>query len=1755
MDQSLPLESDLAIESNSQAVPTLNPPTEPVEYKNNQVVGDKFNLPKDPSMTRFILQNPNGIRVGPGGSLASVLEQHMYDEADVSIYPEINVDVNRSRVRAQIHDGCKKEFQAGQYRAVMAHSDIDFGTDYKPGGVMMIATGRTTGRILSVGSDDLGRWVYMRMNGSAGRVITIIGTYQVCQVHNPKAAGDTTAVKQQYALLERLKRHQPQRVRAHHCRDLCEFVRQSQSQGDLVCVGGDFNETIGENGGGLTRLCSDFGLLDAFHETHGITRFNTHKTGSKCIDYFLVAPELMPSVQACGYEAFHIRTMSDHRCFHLDVNTALFFGSATIPLAPMHARDYTSKQIHNTHKYFAHLTKHLNDHKWFDKIKILEACIATGNPDHELAEDLDRRRIAACSYAGNQLAKYPRAPWSPEVVRLRHINALLKMVIRQKKCPEEDCAEAIQIRSNKLGNIGIEIPESIEDCTKYLRENTKVLKDTVAAEMKDSQNRRRYQEASIQAYTDSGNTGAADIVKKIQRAEATAQVFKQCAFLRGKTKEGGLTYVRVPVDSTRDPKSCKDDQDWKDLVEPAEVASAIRARLQKHFSQAKDCNLTSPPFDITMNFDAACERAEQILTGTLDTTELDDMTTALLEGLASTMDGQVAVSPDMTEEELLGKIKAWKERTSTSPLTDNHLGHAKAYIAQTSLQPDTPEYEIFQKQRAEVIHGHLTLLNYALKFGYSFTRWRSIVNAMLEKDPGDPKIHRLRVIHLYEWDFNLLLCVKWRQLLHHCCDNQLINPACYGTMPGHSSLDPVFIKELEYEVARLTRRPLIHFDNDATSCYDRIPCFLANLASRKYGMHKKVCIVQAKTLAEAKYFLKTKFGISDEYAEHTQECPWFGTGQGSGNSPFYWLLISSSLYDMYCSQTTGGATYTSPDKTLQAVIHLLGFVDDVNNRTNLDLTIDSRLLVGLLENLIQQATKDSQLWHDILTAANQELELSKCKYHFIHFQFESNGAPTMVEDPHPDQPQYPLTIRGKDHQPVPITYVPSSKAIKYLGCQKCPGNQDQQRAALQARCDDYARVINCGSLSRRGTQVFYQAIYRLSVNYPLPVCYFTIKELNKIQQRAHKAMVSGCGFNRYTRREVLFGPSYLGGASFFHLYDEQGHGQLSYFLKSWRSPHTHAGQMLRIAVAWAQYSVGTGTSIFKDTSTKLPHFESKWLASVRGYLATVGGSLQLDQDTVPKLQRQHDKFIMDIVIASGKFKPFQIRMVNYCRLYLRVLTVADISNANGTSITPGAFQGLPSAINTNSNWCHVHQKRPGSRAWQAWRKACRIFSDRGTQVLDQPLGPWTVPANELRIQWQFWHHRQADQLYRRRLDGTFTIHTRMQFDFDADIAAHSPDLPAAAIPVDAASPAPGVYRMKAHYNQWQLPQPGLPPPLDLHGYINQLDDWEQELLQGLVLKVSQHNLFAAVQQEPFLIASDGSQQPDNKASFGWILSTNSGHRLATCTGASYGARITSYRAEGYGVLSACRILHHLRSHFQLQVQACTIVCDNKSMVEKSTEIPKHLDNLYPNSTLVPEWDLLFEIWTTNKAVPTDTRPRIHHIKGHQDKEKPYAELSLRAQLNCDADRLADSYIADHPNHDYSKAPMIPSTKILLHLPLGTITSKLKQELRLARTTDPLIAYLMKRFKWDLDTFHDIDWECSRRANNSLQKHRTTLIKHANDIVAIGKRVNRYDPKYPASCPSCPEPIETSNISTSVLTQPGSKSRTNSSPAFARNWIN
>eukprot|EP00957_Ditylum_brightwellii_P172890 13162357-Ditylum_brightwellii.AAC.1 len=168
------------------------------------------------------------------------------------------------------------------------------------------------------------------------------------------------------------------------------------------------------------------------------------------------------------------------------------------------------------------------------------------------------------------------------------------------------------------------------------------------------------------------------------------------------------------------------------------------------------------------------------------------------------------------------------------------------------------------------------------------------------------------------------------------------------------------IEELKNNICHCSCKSLINFDNDATACYDRIVPNINDLIGQKKGLHRNLTFVHALTLAEAKFKLKTALGVSDDFYQHCQAFPIYGTGQGSTNSPTIWLIISSILFDIH-EKLGKYATFCNPMQLIYVHITIVEFVDDTIGQTN--KFDDNNATPEELINLMQH---DTQLWSDLL---------------------------------------------------------------------------------------------------------------------------------------------------------------------------------------------------------------------------------------------------------------------------------------------------------------------------------------------------------------------------------------------------------------------------------------------------------------------------------------------------------------------------------------------------------------------------------------------------------------------------------------------------------------------------------------------------------------------------------------------------------------------------------------------------------------------
>jgi hypothetical protein len=314
-----------------------------------------------------------------------------------------------------------------------------------------------------------------------------------------------------------------------------------------------------------------------------------------------------------------------------------------------------------------------------------------------------------------------------------------------------------------------------------------------------------------------------------------------------------------------------------------------------------------------------------------------------------------------------------------------------------------------------------------------------------------------------------------------------------------------------------------------------------------------------------------------------------------------------------------------------------------------------------------------------------------------------------------------------------------------------------------------------------------------------------------------------------------------------------------------------------------------------------------------------------------------------------------------------------------------------------------------------------------------------------------------------------------------------------------------------------------------------MDEWERQLLQLLDIDdETEDAIWNALSTQECTIATDGSA-PTGKGSFAWIIADGSGNRIARCHGPSFGHKISSYRSEAYGILSVLRYIKRL-SEIRFRSAGSTpgnsgatlksrLICDNQAVILRIEKL-RMFTNIYPNTTLESEYDVIAEILATLKQIDPERTLAFSHIKGHQDAKVPFEKLSRSAQLNCEADKWAEEYLVRYPHMSFITVPLLPTTGCQLHLPTGTITHDYRRALNLAATVPAMRDKLCSRNGWSGQDFESVHWIAHGRALHSLIRHKVTLVKYLNDMIPVGKLANTYDPKYPASCPTCQEPIET-----------------------------
>jgi hypothetical protein len=285
-----------------------------------------------------------------------------------------------------------------------------------------------------------------------------------------------------------------------------------------------------------------------------------------------------------------------------------------------------------------------------------------------------------------------------------------------------------------------------------------------------------------------------------------------------------------------------------------------------------------------------------------------------------------------------------------------------------------------------------------------------------------------------------------------------------------------------------------------------------------------------------------------------------------------------------------------------------------------------------------------------------------------------------------------------------------------------------------------------------------------------------------------------------------------------------------------------------------------------------------------------------------------------------------------------------------------------------------------------------------------------------------------------------------------------------------------------------------------------------------------------------IMGTDGSVKEDT-ATYSWIISTTQDEIHPDVKGGGLlppPAMYTDHyskRPEAAALFAGLSWIYDLLQQFpdtspdSGPPPSLPIPIDNESVLKDINRLTN--DQTPTFQYISPDYDIIQAIQTLIKAMPIAVD--IFHVKSHQDRQKPYEELTPYAQINIHADHHAETIHEDAPHLTGLFPTWIPGTRAALFKGKQQVTKDLPTYIRHAKHTPIMREYLIQRSqtatgrdsKWDDTTFDSIAWKPLREAFRKLPTgQRIQLSKFMNDMLPTLKRLQTFDNKIDGRCFEC-----------------------------------
>ena len=1609
------------------------------------------------------------------------LMQQMYNwNTDVCVLSEPCIEWRDILPRKIVQEISRKFDKTGNW--TVATSSCYSGSFVKPGGALVYSAGTVAGRILQRGTDPwgYGRWSYVQYTGTDGKSLLVIGGYRVG--HRSTIPGASTAWFQQKVLLTKNERTlEPDEA---FLTDLTQWLHDTRKEDMEVILFLDANEQWSEKAK-ITEFANEMGLLNLnlageyqFPATHPCL---TNKDRDTTIDFCLCSHRVVECITYATMTPYDLHSLGDHRGFLIDIDFKGLLHAKKEEIYSSIGRKLSTGNPQATKRYLSFVEERFREQNIYDRaIKLYHHCHQKKHSRWAVMRkynNLDAEIFAICRKAERQCRPTVcgHYQWSPQLTK-----AIKEMAYWRARAKYKDRNRLIKKLSDDIGIKYVlmsraEIQANLYRCRAQLKQ----------VQSQSIKHRQQHLEELAATYASANNISKLTAIKELLVHESTKRMFSIMKEKMTTSTTGQLS--KLWISRNNEGNYVKDNSNKRILTKADEIHSALLKRNQRHLAQAQNTPFASGKWATDLKWDGTGDLGKDILSGDiLNKTVFESTTQLYFESLiTSRMSKKLKpVKPILSLEEYKAFWKKKREETATSPF-GLHVGHFKAAT-----------------QNNEILNVHRIMLLIPFQTALVPQRWKKTVQTMLEKDPGSPWIHRLRIIELFDSQVNAGFQIFiGRKMVWEAVKRNQLHPASFGSTPGKMAASAILQKILSNDQLKIERKAGGIFDCDATGCYDRIIPPLASVHLQALGLDSSIATFLARLMYVAKRYVKTKHGVSKSNIRTTTDYPLFGIGQGNGGGPAIWLAHLTVMFSALAAICQGFTVCCIKGIEFLRTVGT-GYVDDVTLFVSIENTSPQTEL-QVKKKLKHMASK----WEKILHLTGGKLELTKCFWVPVTWNWR-HGDP-VLNSPKDGQG---LELRLRESESGRIVTIPRlkpNKAEKRLGIRYAfDGSWNAEYRHWLKITSDFAMRLRKARLDRASGLQAYKTLWCSKFRYCAPVVGFSDRQLLHIQTKIIGHSLAAAGYHSKMPRAVVFGPSEYGGMKWESPHSILLTAQIKLVIGSVRLNDT-VGQLIGIQLQWLQVLAGTMTPIL-ESHRLIPYLPTCWMQTLHQKLVTENIQLKLAKVWTPSPRREEDQVIMDYVIHHLPIKMWGA--INQCRIFLQAIVFSDITTFDGSEVPQSVYQ-VKEAYR-ESRIAFPYQKRPPKKAIACWQYFLNHFTD--DQKLYAPLGRWKETPYQ-----NYQYHINEDSTLLYKKNGTqweVFYHDTTTRNTYLHAGINRQSLPVNWRPIQVINCSKKV--IKGIIPERIVTSPSLGGPSvgtfndSVHkSTVGEFFINEEELN---FLKAQWHHV-----QVSLVCGCDGGLK-DCIGSRGYtvyiadrmqpLVSGYSAERLQDDTSSSTRQELWAQLCIEYWLVHFIDTLGEPQS----KVEAI-IITDSQASIqirERATLVVSMKELMQPDSDVVME---LAQVRVRNKH----TTIKFHKVQSHIPKEDAPDEFFW--QLNEEADRLATLAREKVIKGELSaQAPVfLEGAKAMCRIDGTYCTNNLGDRIYNHVYSDTLKDFLCRKYNWLQPTFNSIHWGTHQAVlDNFYGLRQVTVHKYVHGWLATNTRRYREGLASSALCDLC-----------------------------------